>query len=164
MSQAESQAETEFIDVDPVDVVIPDRPAMDDEMDITPMIDLTFLLLIFFILTSKMTAEQVPDIPRAKHGSSVTTKACVTIHVQRGNSEAPKVTRGDGTAFSEDPELQAAEIAEYVQTQLAAGGKTEVLIRAAGNVTSGQMKMVKLAVSEVLEEGKMINVAVAETE
>ncbi len=39
---------------------------MDSEMDITPMIDMTFLLLIFFVLTSKMTGEKSFEIPRLK--------------------------------------------------------------------------------------------------
>ena len=73
------------------------------------------------------------------------------------------VARGDGTYFSDDPEQQQAEIAEYIQLEFDSGRKTEVLIRAEGNVTSGQMKKVKQAVSEVLEEGKMINVAVSES-
>ena len=46
-------------DGEPELVSLPPRPPMDDEMDITPMIDMTFLLLIFFILTSKMTGENV---------------------------------------------------------------------------------------------------------
>lgn len=44
-------------DEEPEQVELGARPPMDDEMDITPMIDMTFLLLIFFILTSKMTGE-----------------------------------------------------------------------------------------------------------
>jgi hypothetical protein len=35
-------------DGEPELVSLPPRPPMDDEMDITPMIDMTFLLLIFF--------------------------------------------------------------------------------------------------------------------
>jgi hypothetical protein len=38
-----------LIDDEPEEVAMRERPPMDDEMDITPMIDMTFLLLIFFI-------------------------------------------------------------------------------------------------------------------
>ncbi len=142
---------------------MPDRPPMDDEMDITPMIDMTFLLLIFFILTSKMTGEKSYDIPPAKNGSSVATKNCISILVMRGSGDTPIVAKGDGALFSDDPEQQAAEIAEYLQLELESGRKTEVLVRAEGNVTSGQMQKVKIAISEILEEGKMINIAVSES-
>jgi biopolymer transport protein ExbD len=151
-----------LIDDEPEEVAMRERPPMDDEMDITPMIDMTFLLLIFFILTSKMTGEKSYEVPSAKNGSSIATKNCVMITVQRGNGDTPLVTKEDGGIFSDDPEQQAAEITEYVQLQLETGGKTEVLIRAEGNVTAKQLKKVELAIGEVLEEGKMINLAVSE--
>jgi len=150
-------------DSDWAPVSLGERPALDDEMDITPMIDMVFLLLIFFILTSKMTGEKTYPVPPAKNGSAVVIKNCVSILVSRGSGGNPVVARGDGTTFSEDPELQAAEIAEYIQLELETGGKSEVLVRAEGNVTSGQMKKVKQAIAEVLEEGKMINIAVSES-
>ena len=141
-------------DGEPELVSLPPRPPMDDEMDITPMIDMTFLLLIFFILTSKMTGE---------NGTTVVSKNCVSIVVTRGTGDAPIVARGDGTLFAEDPELQSAEISEYVQLELESGRKTEVLIRAEGNVTAGQMNKVKQSISEVLSEGKLLNIAVTES-
>jgi biopolymer transport protein ExbD len=144
-------------------VEMPPRPPMEDEMDITPMIDLTFLLLIFFILTSKMTGEKTYDVPPAKNGSSVSSKICVTLLVTRGAGDTPIVARADGSVFAEDPEQQAAEIEEYLLLELESGRKTEVLIRAEGNVTSGQMKKIKQVVSEILEEGKMLNIAVSES-
>ncbi len=150
-------------DTDWEPVTLGERPPLDDEMDITPMIDMVFLLLIFFILTSKMTGEKTYPVPPAKNGSAVVIKNCVSILVSRGTGVTPLVARGDGTTFSEDPELQAAEIAEYIQLELETGGKTEILVRAEGNVTSGQMKKVKQAIAEVLEEGKMINIAVSES-
>jgi len=154
---------SESEDGEPEAVEMPERPPMEGEMDITPMIDLTFLLLIFFILTSKMTGEKTYDVPPAKNGSNVSSKICVTLLVSRGSGESPIVARADGSVFAEDPEQQAAEIGEYIQLELESGRKTEVLIRAAGNVTSGQMKKVKQAVSEILEEGKMLNIAVSES-
>lgn len=153
----------EIEDLEPEMVEMPERPPMEDEMDITPMIDLTFLLLIFFILTSKMTGEKTYDVPPAKNGSSVSSKICATLLVTRGSGETPIVARADGSVFAEDPEQQTAEIAEYLQLELESGRKSEVLIRAEGNVTSGQMRQVKRAVSEILEEGKMLNIAVKES-
>ena len=97
---------------EPEEVSMAPRPPMDDEMDITPMIDMTFLLLIFFILTSKMTGEKSYEVPPAKNGASIATKNCVMITVQRGNGDTPLVTKEDGGIFSDDPEQQSAEITE----------------------------------------------------
>ncbi len=45
------------------------RPATEEmDLDITPMIDVTFLLLIFFMVASTMQATAENDIPPAKHG------------------------------------------------------------------------------------------------
>lgn len=43
-----------MIEEDEEDFVLPRKKREDDEMDITPMIDITFLLLIFFIVCSTM--------------------------------------------------------------------------------------------------------------
>jgi len=140
-------------------VVMPKRPPMDDEMDITPMIDMTFLLLIFFILTSKMTAEPTYPLPAAKNGNSVSVKKCIVITVRAGNGATAIVSRADATVFSDDPEQQAAEIGEYIQLGLNTQ-KSEVLIRAEGAVRNGEISRLKDAVSESLEEGQMINFGV----
>ncbi len=160
-----AQVDFEFDELDdeePIKPPVPEPP--DAEMDITPMIDMTFLLLIFFILTSKMTGERSYEVPPAKHGSSISAKNCVVLTVSRGIGDTPIVAKGDGSIFSDDPEQQSAEIAEYVQLQLESGGKTDVLVRAEGNVTAKQLKKVELAIGEVLGEmeGKMINLAVSE--
>ena len=41
------------------------------ELDITPMIDVTFLLLIFFMVTSTMQGKPDLDVPPVKHGVGV---------------------------------------------------------------------------------------------
>lgn len=37
-----------------------------DEMDLTPMVDVTFLLLIFFMITASFTMQKCFDVPPAK--------------------------------------------------------------------------------------------------
>ncbi|XZE21367.1 ExbD/TolR family protein [Pirellulaceae bacterium SH449] len=149
-------------DVGPIDV--PKPPPVDGEMDITPMIDMTFLLLIFFILTSKMTGEKTYEIPPAKNGSLVPSKSCVSVIVSRGSGDVAIVANGDGVPFSDDPDQQAAEIGEYIQLELESGRKTEILIRAEGNVTAGQLFKVKQAIAEVIDENKLLHIAVQETQ
>jgi len=46
----------------------PRRQLEDTEMDITPMIDVTFLLLIFFIVASKMDESANVPLPPAAPG------------------------------------------------------------------------------------------------
>jgi biopolymer transport protein ExbD len=142
--------------------VVTPRPAgMDDELDITPMIDITFLLLIFFLVSSKMTAEQAVDLPKARHGGVVAGKESVILIMKRGSGDQADVQKADGTAFSLDVEQQNAEIAEYVQQGIDAG-KKHVIIKAEGSVRHGEVGRVSEAISESLEEGEVINIAVME--
>lgn len=133
----------------------------EDELDITPMIDITFLLLIFFLVSSKMTAEQAVDLPKARHGGVVAGKESVIIIVKRGTGDQAEVLKGDNTAFSLDVEQQNSEIAEYVQQGFDAG-KKHVIVKAEGNVRQGEIQRVNEAISESLEEGQLINTAVME--
>lgn len=143
------------------DFLRPRPPSTDDELDITPMIDITFLLLIFFLVSSRMNAEQAVDLPKARHGGLVAGKESVIIIMRRGTGDQAEVKRGDGSPFSNDAEQQNAEIAEYVQQGIDAG-KKHVIIRAEGSVRQGEVGRVSGAISEALEEGALINIAVME--
>jgi len=50
------------------------RPRQQDEatMEMAPMIDVTFLLLIFFMLTNSLANPSPMDVPKAMHGRGVT--------------------------------------------------------------------------------------------
>jgi biopolymer transport protein ExbD len=140
-------------------VGLPDVAPVDGEMDITPMIDIVFLLLIFFIVSSKMTAEPTYPLPAAKNGAAIPVKNCVVLTVKRGGGDNAVIAKADGTLFSDDLEQQAAEIAEYIQLGFDMQ-KSEILIRAEGGVRSGEINRIKEMVSESLEEGQMINFGV----
>ena len=62
-----------------LDDLAPDQPpakfrskAEDSEMDMTPMIDVTFQLLIFFMLTNSLASAAAVLVPEALHGKGVT--------------------------------------------------------------------------------------------
>ncbi|MCA9128071.1 MAG: biopolymer transporter ExbD [Planctomycetales bacterium] len=133
----------------------------DDDLDITPMIDITFLLLIFFLVTSRMNEAAPVDLPQARHGSVVVGKQSAVIVMKRGTGDQADVTKADGMPFSPDLEQQNAEIAEYIQQELDAG-KKHVIIRAEGSVRQGEIGRVSEAIAESLAEGMMINIAVEE--
>ncbi len=140
-------------------VSFPKKNFADGEMDITPMIDIVFLLLIFFVVSSKMTAEQAPKVPLAKNGAAVDIKSSIVLILSRGNGETAIVRNDMKRSFSDDPDQQTAEIIEYVSAELEKG-KTDVILRAEGDVRNGEMKRVRDALGEVLEDGQFINISV----
>jgi len=50
------------------------RSRQESELDMTPMIDVTFQLLIFFMLTNALANPPPVDVPRAEHGVGVTVE------------------------------------------------------------------------------------------
>ncbi|MEM9367623.1 MAG: biopolymer transporter ExbD [Planctomycetota bacterium] len=94
------------------------KPREDSEMDITPMIDITFLLLIFFVVASKMDPTQTGNIPDADNGLAISAKDSAVIFIEPLGSEKVLLTRRDGTEFSEDEETQTSEIVEYLTGEL----------------------------------------------
>ncbi|MBX3423619.1 MAG: biopolymer transporter ExbD [Pirellulaceae bacterium] len=159
MAESTPTADQE-IEVD-TDFWRPRAVELDNEIDITPMIDIVFLLLIFFLVSSQMTGEATVDLPAARHGGVVAAKESVIILMRRGTGEQAEVLQLDGTQFSADLEQQQSEIAEYVAGGLDSG-KKHVIIRAEGSVRHGEIGRVSRAIAESLPEGEMIHIAVIE--
>lgn len=132
---------------------------VDDEIDFTPMVDIVFLLLIFFMVGTKISRSPKVDLPESFNGRNVVEKDFVVVAVRKAGEDTAEVTRMDGTAFSADVEQQEAEIAEYVERELSSE-KSQVLVKAAGDVRYGEVERVRQAVAGVLEEGQSVHIAV----
>lgn len=122
------------------------KPVADGEMDITPMIDCVFQLLIFFMVASNMSGQTEADVPFAKHGVGVETNKATVISVVN-----PGAAGGRPQLFI-DPDLttpvDVATIQARVREQVAAG-RNEVVIKAERGLTHGAVQEVARAVNEV---------------
>jgi biopolymer transport protein ExbD len=145
------------------------RPPLDEaEMDITPMIDCTFLLLIFFLVTSHMRAQTPLKLPIAQHGKVVAEEDCVVLTVLQGNDGRAQVYRGTSRAAVDqikgldEAELEQA-IVRYVEAQ--ASGlkpKRQVLIKAQRGLKQREVARVERAASRAA--AGTLYVAVVQTE
>jgi biopolymer transport protein ExbD len=139
------------------------RPMDDSEMDITPMIDITFLLLIFFLVAARLDQDAPVELPPARHGTAVSVKSSVIITMAQGSGESADVYTGDGKAAERlldagELEAQSAAITQYVEEELA-NGKENVLIKAEKGVRHRDVARVSRAVGQA---GKDLYVAVLE--
>jgi len=117
---------------------------VDDELDITPMIDATFLLLIFFMVTSTMQGKTLA-LPEAKHGLGVSTKDAVVVSVFNDDGE-PAVYLADGTRDNGPVEL--VEVGTYVKES----GRKVMIIKADENVPSGFVEDVARVANDEVED------------
>lgn len=140
---------------------IPAREAqpVDDEIDFTPMVDIVFLLLIFFMVSTKITKSPQVDLPESFNGKNVVEKEFVIVALRKGAEDTAEVIKMTGESFSSDVEQQEAEIAEYVESELSSE-RTQVLVKAAGDVRYGEVERVRQAIANILEEGQSVHIAV----
>ena len=149
----------------------PDEPAIkrrkapveDTEMDITPMIDCTFLLLIFFTVTSTPDAQTALNLAPAKHGVGVSIQNSLIISIaEAGDGKTANVYLADGKVgqpLQGTPEEQDAQIRQAVEESLATG-KSSILIKAEKGVLHRDVSRVASAAGGV--EGVGLNLAVME--
>ncbi len=122
------------------------RKLVDGEMDITPMIDVTFLLLIFFMVASTMQGTPDVDVPPAQHSVGVDSAgaAIVTILAARNSSESPRIVLGDG----EGPEADLNEVRRYVEESVR-DGKKRIVLKGEGDVSHGLVDDVAQTIKSV---------------
>jgi biopolymer transport protein ExbD len=129
------------------------RTTGDAELDLTSMIDVVFLLLIFFMVTSTMQQDSGLDLPAAKHGVGVESLEAIVITVNRpaASGDDPPIVLSDGTVGT------VADVRADVERGFAAG-REDVIIKADRDILSGFVTEVMRAASEV--EGVHIHVQV----
>jgi biopolymer transport protein ExbD len=146
----------------------PRKPA-DDEIDMTPMIDCVFLLLIFFIVQFRTDQSKTVPLPVAKYGNPVLGLESVFVTVAAGEEKTTRVYLGDQV----DPSLLARstnaldleeEIVEYVKRGVEGPqGKKQVIIKGDGKLTASQVDQVYKAVGKAIE-GQPLHIAVTSEE
>lgn len=130
-------------------------------MDITPMIDIVFLLLIFFMVCSTMETQNPVNLPAGYFGDAINHKNATIITLD-GEGDNMTVYIGDG--MNSDPvpgngEERDDEITAIVETAYREG-KDLVIIKAAGDLYRGEVARIESAIGRV--EGVSIRKAVRE--
>ena len=142
------------------------RPG-DGDLDVTPMIDITFLLLAFFIVVSKMDPTTIVDMPKARYGESVPEQTAVIVVVEATDQDVPIVYKGksknDAARCNGSIEEVEEQISNYIKDEMEANAlKTSVIIKAERKVKYRHLDIVKRAVSAEMTEDQVIHVGIEE--
>lgn len=119
------------------------------------MIDITFLLLIFFLVGTKMQEVAEIELPPARHGEGVVEENSVVITVLQESPSEVSLYTGAGRSASgriaaATAEAQDLAVQDYV-TQELTGRKNQVLLMAARDVRHRVVARIARAVGEVVE-------------
>ncbi len=135
-------------------------------MDITPMIDITFLLLIFFIVASRLDTGTEVVLPLARNGTAVTMKNASILTMQGGQADFVDVYAGEGNAMQRinaiDPIVQEELVVAIVEAAVdGTPSKNQVILRADKDVKHREVSRILRAIGRVA--GVSAYVAVLET-
>ena len=95
----------------------------DEELDITPMIDVTFLMLIFFMVASTMQGTPDLPLPPAETGTGITEKSSVVLTLLMVEDK-PTLILGDQPGA---PQGDLPDVANFVAKGVAEGRKNVIL-------------------------------------
>ncbi len=122
------------------------RKPIEGELDITPMIDVTFLLLIFFMVSSTMQGKPDLDVPVAEHAMGVDAlgAAVITVFAAASVAESPRIVLGD--VQGDDGDLN--DVRRYVEEKSREGIR-KFVVKAEGDVPHGVVEEIARAIKAV---------------
>lgn len=107
-----------------VDISPPKKRKEEADLDITPMIDVTFLLLAFFVVVSKMDQNPPIVMPDANNGVEIPPdKAVIILVTDESGSEQSRIYKGNSEdsamEVEGDEEAREAQLAAYIEGEIA---------------------------------------------
>ena len=122
----------------------------DAHFDVTPLVDLVFMMNIYFLVVWVVTALGEVDLPAAKHVVASDADSMVVLSIVAKSGQSPEVYVGDMASAA--PLTNPSEIEAHVRTAVEAGaakGSELVLIKAAREVKLRDLARVSSVVTSV---------------
>lgn len=121
------------------------RKHQDTEVDITPMIDMTFQLLIFFMVTSTMQGNPPADLPPSKSGGSIEVAKVINVVITPASvsGEVPQIEINKVAVNLDELKLTLEE-----QASARADG-IHVMLLADRTMKNGDLNEIEVLLSEI---------------
>jgi biopolymer transport protein ExbD len=131
----------------------PKRDPSEGELDITPMIDIVFLLLAFFVINSKLDPSAALLLPKASYADAIPEKTSVVLvavddqdgySIYKGRTMDPSARINAG-----EPSEQEEEIGRYIEGELSADPtKDAILVKASADIRVRVTELIKRGVDK----------------
>ena len=116
----------------------PKKRFMDDTVDMTAMVDVTFLLLIFFMVTASFAAQKVFETSPPEQESEGGGASVSSMEDLEGNSVVLEIDANDQMEIEGQPIAGLYELRETLQAKMSEE-KNELLIQAQYQATHGMV-------------------------
>jgi biopolymer transport protein ExbD len=141
------------------------KPLVEDaHFDITAMVDLVFMMNIFFLVTWVGAALAELDLPTARHCVAADPEACVIVSMVVGASpQSPLVYLGDARSSAQP--IDSPDMDDLLRAAVEKGsreGRNTLLIKAEKRIRL--QDIVRVAGATTAVEGTKLNLAVIEKE
>lgn len=100
-----------------------------EEMDLTPMVDVTFLLLIFFMITASFSLQKTMEVPPPDPETQGASP--IPLDQIEENSVVVRVEPGDVYFVDDRPIADAADLPSALATAMRESNRSELVIEAA---------------------------------
>lgn len=106
------------------------RTRTDDDMDLTPMVDVTFQLLIFFMVTASFALQKSIEVPTPDPDKKGAAQQLQILEDLEGTSIRVLIDAANVITIDDEPLSDPDRLAETLKDKMRKEQKTEVLITA----------------------------------
>jgi biopolymer transport protein ExbD len=106
------------------------RSRTDDDMDLTPMVDVTFQLLIFFMVTASFALQKSIDVPTPDPDKKGASQQLQILEDLEGSSIRVQIDAANAIMIDEEVLGDLARLPEALKDKMRKEQKTEILITA----------------------------------
>ncbi len=122
---------------------------VDENLDMTSMVDVVFQLMTFLLLTYQASTESAVDIPKARYGIGVEESDTILLTVAPPKGENPEALVYLGKELNPEMQLEGNEVIYQAVEQGLADGRRRVVIQADSMVPHGEVLRIAGAAGRV---------------
>lgn len=106
------------------------KSAIDDEMDLTPMVDVVFQLLIFFMVTASFALHKTIQTPTPDPDQKGATQSIQSLDDLEGVAILVRIDGQNTITIDDEPLAADADVSDALQTKMRTEQKSEIIITA----------------------------------